>query len=175
MASNPRIWHAADRMFYPPETNSRLLIASLMEGGTKEIRGDQHNPKIVAWFKLAGAAWIQNDEEAWCSAFACGMAHEAGLHHPKSVRARNWLSLERLSVRQAKVIDDLGDLMIGDIVVFKSGRGHHVGVLLHHMGNELSVFGGNQRNAVRPGDYPISQFLGGRRLYALTEAELAAR
>ena len=162
-------------MFYPPETNSKLLIASLMEGGTREIRGDEHNPKIIAWFKLAGAPWIKDDEEAWCSAFMCGMAYEAGLYFPKTVRARKWLSLDALTVRQAKVIENPEHLMIGDIVVFERGRGGHVGMLLHHMGKNLSVFGGNQQNAVRPGVYSTSKFMGGRRLYALSEAERTAR
>jgi hypothetical protein len=37
--------------------------------GLKEIRGEEHNPVILKFFKEIGHSWVQDDETAWCAAF----------------------------------------------------------------------------------------------------------
>ena len=151
-----------------PTTNLRLLDCALQAGGTREIRGDKHNPVVLGWFADAGAAWVDDDETAWCSAFACGMAELAGLHNPRTIRARNWLNI---GPAHAKVIDKIEDLLPGDIVVMTRGSNKaqaHVTILLFAHGSWMHGIGGNQGNMVQPKKYEVSRFLGGRRLYEAT-------
>jgi len=147
------------------EPRLAFLDQMLRKGGTREIHGKQHNQEILTWFAIAGASWIGNDEEAWCSACACACAHFAGLHHPKSVRARKWLDLPASAATPIA----LKDLLPGDIIVFKRGTSKtagHVAALLYRDGNMLYVVGGNQGDMVQPRKYSVSDFLGGMRLKA---------
>lgn len=152
-------------MIPSPLTNLRLLDCALQAGGTKEIRGDRHNPDVIQWFADAGASWVDDDETAWCSAFACGMAKQAGLYNPRTIRARNWLDI---GSDHAKLIDTPENLLPGDIVVVTRGSNKaqmHVSIFLHHAGANFWLIGGNQSNMVRPSSYASSRFKGGRRLY----------
>lgn len=147
-----------------PTTNLRLLDCALQAGGTREIRGDRDNPQVVQWFADAGASWV-DDETAWCSAFTCGMAKQAGLYNPRTIRARSWLLI---GTHHAKSIDTPEDLLPGDIVVVSRGSNRaqaHVSIFLHHHGSWMWLLGGNQGNMVQPKKYEVSRFQGGRRLY----------
>jgi len=126
------------------------------EIGTVEWRNGD-NPKIVAYFRDAGHAWVKDDETAWCAAFACAMIERAGYDSPKKLNARSFLEWgEPVSLAGAKK---------GDVVVFSRGEPWqgHVGFYDHHGDNYVTVLGGNQSNEVRLSAYDKSRMLGVRR------------
>lgn len=132
--------------------------------GTLEMAGARHNPKILAWFKVAGASWINTDETAWCSAFACGVAAEANAYNPRTVRAKDWLQVHKEGGGE-KV--ELQNLQPGDVIVVSRGPGlFHVTFFSHHENGKLVCVGGNQANAVCLRPYDALLFVGAVRLRA---------
>lgn len=115
---------------------------------------------IIDMFRVAGADWIQDDETAWCSAFACWIAEKCGMQHPASVRARDWLSVG-IPVVQPQP----GDVAIYWRVSKSSGYGH-VAFYVSHYDNYDYNLGGNQSNMVNISPQPRERLLGYRRLQA---------
>ena len=137
----------------------RLINVALKEFGIKEIVGrNQHNLRIVNYFKEIGHSWVKDDETAWCSAFANYVALKAGKERSGKLNARSWLKVGQ-RVTQPK---------IGDVVVFwrespQSWKGH-VAFFIRETKNWVYVLGGNQNNQVKISAYPKSRLLQYRRL-----------
>lgn len=145
-----------------PTLNEKLLAAAHSFIGTHERAGAAHNPQILAWFADAGSPWLDNDEAAWCSAFVCGMAKQAGCHNPRTVRAKSWLDIDPLF---AVHLPTTAELLPGDVVVITRGANlYHVSILSEQTVTHLWCLGGNQSNSVRVTDYKKSRFVGGVRL-----------
>lgn len=126
--------------------------------GLKEIIGSQHEREIVRFFDEVGHGWVQDDETAWCAAFAGAMLERAGLPSTRKLNARSYLSWG--------VGIDLSMARRGDIVVFRRGNSTwqgHVGFYVGHGGSKITVLGGNQKNAVGIDAYSIDDLLGVRR------------
>ncbi len=139
--------------------------------GTRELPGGRHNPLVVGMLKMF-ASWIDDDETAWCGAFAGFVAFSMGFKVPgpdkwSPVRARYWLTAgEPVALSSAT-----GNC----VVVFKRGSGNqpgpevlnatgHVAIYESHDDKYVTVIGGNQRNRVSGGKYPRKNVLGVRRL-----------
>lgn len=114
--------------------------------GLREIKGAEHHPQILKWWKDTGAAWFADDETPWCGAFVGGVLAEAGLPVlPKGAGAgaQAWLDLPVALVAPA----------VGAVVVFwrdkPTSRNGHVGFIVgkDQRGN-LMVLGGNQGDEV---------------------------
>lgn len=132
--------------------------------GVREIQGAAHHPLILEWFAAAGAPWIRNDEAAWCSAFACGVAKKAEVFNPRTVRAKDWLQLPE----RGGVPVGLDELQPGDVCVVTRGNNlFHVAFFADRVRSTLQLLGGNQSNGVRISDCLISRFIGARRLSAV--------
>lgn len=145
--------------------NERILEVAKSHVGTMETTGARHNPKILSWFKVAGAPWIDTDEAAWCSAFACGVAAEANAYNPRTVRAKEWLAVPKNGGGE-KV--EAKDLLPGDVVVTTRGPGlFHVTFFSHFAENgALMCVGGNQANKVCLRGYGALTLVGAVRLRA---------
>lgn len=134
------------------------------EVGTVEWeKGD--NPKVVAYFKDSGNAWVKDDETAWCAAFVGAMLKRAGIKGTGKLTARSYLDwgvpVERKDARP------------GDIVIFERGNSSwqgHVGFFVKDRGALIDVLGGNQSNAVNVKGYQASKLLGIRRAEKATTA-----
>lgn len=129
------------------------------EIGTFEWK-DGHNPRVLAYFRDAGHAWVKDDETAWCAAFVGAMLHRAGLKGTGKLTARSYLDWgEPVALDEARP---------GDIVVFSRGNPNgwqgHVAFLTQGHEKTLEVLGGNQSNQVCIAEYPVSRLLGIRRL-----------
>lgn len=140
----------------PHRGDPAWLKLARAEIGTKEIPGAQHNQAVLGYFDKAGFPQIDNDETAWCAAFANAMLEQSGYPGSKSLAARSFLNWGKPVAKPYP----------GCIVVFWRGspRGWegHVGFYLSERGDKIKVLGGNQGNAVTAQDYPRSQLLGYR-------------
>ncbi|WP_420392575.1 TIGR02594 family protein [Acuticoccus sp.] len=111
--------------------------------GLKEVPGAQHNPLIVEWGKLAGIAWWNNDEDAWCAVAVNGALVHCGYPSTRSALARSFTSYGTPLARPVR----------GAIVVFPRGSNTlfgHVGIVESVQSDgTLTVINGNVGNAVR--------------------------
>jgi uncharacterized protein (TIGR02594 family) len=162
-----RAWHTAH---HPPVTRHAAqtpydVAQSLI--GTREIPGREHNWTIVRWLR-ALAAWINDDETAWCSAFVAHCAREAGYEYEgATVAARSWLRVgQPILATEARR---------GDVVIFSRGDPNgwtgHVGFVHELTGSTIYVLGGNQNNAVNILGYRRENLLGFRRLRSLDQLQ----
>lgn len=116
--------------------------------GTKEYTpqapgpgGEQSNPVIERWQKLAGIR-RPDDEIPWCAAFVTGVLHESGLTDFATSAARVF----------ARYGDALSEPRYGCIVALwrdspTSPHGH-VGFYAREDAQNVWLLGGNQANAV---------------------------
>ena len=128
--------------------------------GLKEIPGPEHSMEVIAMFKAVGHPRVQDDETAWCAAFAGAMYESLGIESTRKLNARSYLDFGE-SVK-------LENLKKGDVVVFwrvgpDDWRGH-VGFFVRFSDTgDLVVLGGNQNNSVSEKVYSKDRFLSGQR------------
>lgn len=138
--------------------------------GIRELPGGRHNPLVVGWLQMFGS-WIQDDETAWCGAFAGFVAFSQGFTLPgpqkwAPLRARYWMT----AGAPVPLVQASGNC----VVVFSRGRWApgpdelnapgHVAFYESQDDTHVSVIGGNQKNRVSIARYPLGQVLGVRRL-----------
>jgi uncharacterized protein (TIGR02594 family) len=70
-----------------------LLEVVINEFGVKEIKGPQHNSRIIKYTHQSTLTWINDDETAWCSTFINWVAIQAGFAISKYAAARSWLNV----------------------------------------------------------------------------------
>ena len=132
------------------------LKAAYEDLGLKEIRGKQHNPRVVEMFALSGHGWVQDDETAWCAAAVGAWFKESGMVGSGSLAARSYLKWGKRTTRPKR----------GDVVVFSRGKPSwqgHVAFYLGRVKGRVCVIGGNQRNAVTVTTYAKTKLLGYRK------------
>ena len=135
-----------------------ILETALSQYGITEISGPEHNPEILKYFDEIGHEWVDDDETAWCSAFANWVAKTAGRKYSGELNARSWL----------KVGTETADPKPGDIVVLwrekpNSWKGH-VGFFCRKNGDSVWILGGNQMNQVNIQPYPLHRVLQYRKI-----------
>lgn len=132
----------------------------------KEIKGPQHNPLIVGFWKAAKLSGIKNDEVPWCAGFVGAMLETVGVRSARSDAARAYLDW---GVK-------LDAPVVGCIVVLGRDGGGHVGFVvgLDRTTGDIGVLGGNQSDAVNVRTFPAARVLGYRwpQAWDLPAAEL---
>jgi len=107
----------------------------------KEIKGDQDNPRIVAYHNTTNLS-ANDDETPWCSSFVNFCMKEGGIDGTHSALARSW---EKWGKR-------LNQPTTGCVVVLERPAGGanagHVGFYLGEQNNEIHLLGGNQGDKV---------------------------
>jgi uncharacterized protein (TIGR02594 family) len=139
---------------------AKVLKVALQEMGVREVRGPEHNPRIIEYHQAVSGKFT-SDEIPWCSSFANWCVKEVGnvkLRRTDNGLARSWLTL-------GKKADECPptDLKMGSIVVFSRGKSSymgHVAFLLHATVDRLLVVGGNQSDSVCLATFPATSFLG---------------
>ncbi len=124
------------------------------ELGETEIRGSDHNPRIIEYHATTTLA-ATTDEVPWCSSFVNWCFKQVHTEGTRSAAARSWLRWGKSLTEPRK----------GCVVVFSSSRGPrsgHVGFFERLSGNHIVVLGGNQANSVNLSSYPMSRLLGYR-------------
>ena len=142
-----------------------LLENALPYAHQREVKGSGSNPIILDMIQDLFPGWRDDTTLAWCSCFintvAVNVCYENTTHLKHPGLARGWLQVGQHIERK--------DLKLGDVVVFDRGKGKgHVGFFIADHGKHITVFGGNQGDAICMSDYRMP-FLGGRRLRPLDE------
>lgn len=140
--------------------NDLLLMIGLSQIGVTEIKGDEHNPVILQYFKDIGHSWVKEDETHWCSAFMNWVAHHAKCEKSKKLNARSWMEIGEAV--------DFDNYQEGDVCVFwresqTSWKGH-VSMYIGEDEDQIYCLGGNQNNQVNISPYKKSRLLSVRRL-----------
>ncbi len=138
--------------------NTEIITAALNEIGVTEKPGEKHNPRILEYFEEIGHSWVDDDETAWCAAFANFILKVAGYEGSGKLNARSFLDVGHQTKTPA----------IGDVVVFwrekpSSWKGH-VAFFIRETDKHIYVLGGNQKNKVCIQAYPKSKLLEYRRV-----------
>ncbi|NNF33261.1 MAG: TIGR02594 family protein [Saprospiraceae bacterium] len=146
--------------------NSIIKIAA-GEIGTKEIKGHEHNPRILEYQEMTGLDF-GNDDIAWCSIFANWCALQAGLPQSHQSLARSWLKVGRKTSFPVP-----GDVVVLWRVSPDSWQGH-VGFFMgfSHDGKSVFILGGNQNDEVNIRKYDIERVLQYRRLKPTSDLEV---
>ena len=136
-----------------------LIAKKEMAEGVKEIRGSEHNPRVLEYHS-ATSLKATDDETPWCSSFVNWCVKQAGLKGTNSAAARSWLNWGA----------ELDSPKEGCIVVLSRGNNPwqgHVGFFVDVREGKILILGGNQSNEVN-----ISYYSGSRLLsYRWPEAE----
>ena len=131
---------------------------ALKEYGTWEWPGNENNPRVVNYFKEIGQKWVNDDETAWCAAFANWCLLKSKKPTTGSLAARSFLNYGAATQTPE----------LGDICVFwrgqKNGAEGHVGFYISETPNYLYVLGGNQADQVNISKISKTQLLGYRKV-----------
>lgn len=157
------------------------------EIGTKEVRGRNHNPRVLEYHDTTGN--FSDDETAWCASFVnwcliqeffnpesgkyevgsfhynanhAGMNKLAKMVGTGKANARSFCSSEFTNMKHVTIVP-LEEARVGDIVVYwrgsKNGWMGHVGFYAGIVGDNIKTLGGNQANEVNIRNYPKSRLL----------------
>lgn len=146
---------------WPPWLNTALLEEEL---GVEEIRGPEHNPRILAYHDSTRLD-ASEDEVPWCSSFVNWAIKECGmlLDGTDSARARSWLAwgvqLQIPPVGAICILKRGGPGQPGPTVLHAKG---HVGFFVGKNKSKVELLGGNQSNKVCTKLYPECRVLGYR-------------
>lgn len=122
-----------------PQSEPAWLTEARRYIGQREIKGVNHNPFILGWWKAIKRGGIKTDEVPWCAAFVGAMLEAAGIVSSRFESAKSYLDWGRA----------LEAPELGCIVVFQRDGGGHVGFVMgRDKAGNLLVLGGNQGDAV---------------------------
>jgi uncharacterized protein (TIGR02594 family) len=133
----------------------RIAIA---EKGVSEIKGSQHNRRIIEYHAATGLA-AKEDEVAWCASFVNWCLKQAGVQGNNSARAKDFGTWGRgLETPRYGCIVHLHRTPKGVDSRTGSSSGNHVAFFISQTATHITLLGGNQGNRVRESSYPLSQY-----------------
>jgi uncharacterized protein (TIGR02594 family) len=133
----------------------RIAIA---EKGVSEIKGNQHNRRIIEYHAATGLA-AKEDEVAWCASFVNWCLKQAGIQGNNSARAKDFGTWGRgLETPRYGCIVHLHRTPKGVDSRTGSSSGNHVAFFISQTATHITLLGGNQGNRVRESSYPLSQY-----------------
>lgn len=130
---------------------SKFLQKAFIEMNVKEIKGKNHNSRILHYHNHTKLR-ASSDEIPWCSSFANFVVEKCGVRGTNSALARSW---ENWGYKIEKPVP-------GCIVVLSRGTNPmygHVGFYLYETKKNIYVLGGNQGDAVAISPYPKSRLV----------------
>jgi len=137
-------------------TEPKWLEIARADLGVAEIAGPNANPRIMAYYRAAGADWAKDDAVPWCGAAMAAWVSIAGHAPPaESARARAWLDWG-VPLEKPKP---------GAVVILQRGsdpKSGHVTLYLEDRGDRIACLGGNQGDAVSITAFPKRDVIGYR-------------
>ena len=141
---------AANTAGQPAAGEPAWLAVARAEVGQKEIKGGQHNDRVLQ-YHASTALKAKSDETAWCSSFVNWCLTKAGFKGTNSAAAASWITWGITGTARAGAI----------AVIFNAGAsksltssGNHVGFLLEETATHYKLLGGNQGNQVKVSTFP---------------------
>ena len=138
--------------------NTELVKIVFEQYDIKEIKGKIHNPEVLKYYKEIGHKWVDNDELAWCAAFANWCLMKAGLPYQKKLNARSFLNLgEKTETPE----------FLDIVVLWRKGKNSpfgHVGFFIKQDEKNIHILGGNQNNKVGINRYSKNRLLEYRKI-----------
>lgn len=131
-----------------------FLQRAFQEMNVKEIKGKNHNPRILQYHNSTSLK-ASTDEVPWCSSFVNYILKQCGVDGTNSAWAR---SFESWGKSPKKPIP-------GCVTVLKRGEDEtkgHVGFYLYETKKYIYLLGGNQGDEVNITPYPKSRLIGYR-------------
>lgn len=126
----------------------RAYAVALGELNQKEIPGETHNPRILA-YHAETTLKASSDEIPWCASFVNWVLKQIGEVGSRSALAKSFLDWGTTLKEPVK----------GCVCVFDRDGGGHVAFFDHLEGESVFVLGGNQDNKVSLAPYPKSKLL----------------
>ncbi|MEI2296952.1 TIGR02594 family protein [Ensifer sp. MJa1] len=131
----------------PDLANAGMLAQAQQYRGLHEVKNNK---------TLRAALGINPARTPWCGHFMGLIARKSGRKPPQSFSfARSWLRFGapvKLAYARA-----------GDVVIVRTGRGYHVGVLSALSKSTAQLIGGNQSGGVKVSQFARGQVVGVRR------------
>jgi uncharacterized protein (TIGR02594 family) len=140
--------------FHPTGDGPAWLQAARGETGVKEIKGSQHNPKILEYLKVVGQG--NGDETSWCSAFVAWSLQKSG----QSISGITGFAKSHLTAGCYRKLDKLA---YGAVIVFNRGTDPtygHVGFCCGVQGGRVQILGGNQSDQVKVSGFSTTNIAG---------------
>lgn len=129
------------------------IIEAQRHIGQREIKGVNHNPLILRWWKAIKRGGIKTDEVPWCAAFVGAMLEAVGIVSSRFESAKSYLDWGH----------PLDSPIFGCVVVFQRDGGGHVGFVVgRDKADNLLVLGGNQNDAVSVAAFGRARVVGYR-------------
>jgi len=125
------------------------------ELGTEEIKGKEHNQRILTYGKSVTSIAYKEDETPWCSVFVNWVFDQVGIEPTRSALARSWLQWGI----------DCGSYKYGAVCIMQRGNKSwqgHVGFAVDHKNDKVLILGGNQSDKVSLQWYSLKDVLGFR-------------
>lgn len=121
------------------ESGPKMLLEALKIFGVHELAGAGDNPTILSWAKELGISWYEHDSTPWCGLAMGIIAKRAGKTPPKDLLAAlSWANFGK----------EVGEPMLGDVLVFKRTGGGHVTMYVGEDSDAYHCLGGNQGDQV---------------------------
>ena len=115
------------------------LVEARKHVGLMEVKGSQHSPEILQFWRDIKRGGIKDDETPWCAAFVGAVLERSGVRSSRFESAKSYLEWGV----------PLRNPVHGCVVVFTRDGGGHVGFVVGRDGvGNLLVLGGNQSDAV---------------------------
>ena len=134
-----------------PSTSAPWMKYAQNEINQRELKGPQHNPKIIAYHATTTLA-ANKDETPWCSSFVNWSLKQAGIKGTNSAAAASWLTWGKPTSPQSGAVIVLYNPQSASSGF--SSSGYHVGFLVQETATHFFVLGGNQSDQVKISSYP---------------------
>lgn len=140
-------------------TEPSWLVRARTYLGTAEIKGPQHNPKILHLLDEADGKddgktlqGIRDDETPWCASFVSGVLEESGITSARTAWARGYL----------KWGGELAGPAVGAIAVLERGptSGHVAFIVGRDKHDNVLLLGGNQGDMVKISPFSMQRVIG---------------
>ncbi|MCG8669708.1 MAG: TIGR02594 family protein, partial [Pseudomonadales bacterium] len=135
--------------------NAPWMNIANREMGQKEIRGRDHNPRIVAYHSTTTLR-ATDDETPWCASFVNWCLKQKNIRGTNSAAAASWLNWGRPIGAKPGAIAIIYNHAAANSNLTRSGN--HVAFLIQETHTHFKLLGGNQSDQVKISSYPKSKW-----------------